>query len=124
MSQARKALVISLTLAGLFELGMIPVIDVPAAAGVFALAFLATAAALYRRMRTPAAVIAVILFAVDGGGTPFYQRSSWVDWITQLTFAAICAVGVVSALAAIRTERRESVRVPTGVASPGTGSPI
>jgi hypothetical protein len=106
MRQPREIFVGALVLAGLAELAMIPVIEVPVAAAVFALGFLTIAASLRRRMRLVPAVLGLLLLVVDGGGTPTYQRTSWVDWVVQLTFAAVCVVGVVSGIAAIRVHRR------------------
>lgn len=106
MSEPRKIFLTALIVAGFIELAMIPVIDVPAAAALFAIGFLAIAWSCYRHMRTAPAVIGILLLILDGGGTPFYQRTTWVDWLVQMTFAALCLTGVVSGVLAVRTHRR------------------
>jgi hypothetical protein len=106
MSRSRTVLLAALVVAGLGEVAMTTMIDFPPAAVVFAAAFLLVAVLLSRRMRTIPAVVGMALFAIDGGGTPFYARSSWQDWAVQLTFATVCVVGIGAGIAALVAHRR------------------
>jgi hypothetical protein len=100
-----RTLTVAAVAMGLLEAFMLFVIEVPAAALVFAVLFLAGAAWFARRGAVAAAAALALLFAVELLGVPFYERSGVADWLVQLTAAALSAVGLAAAVAVIARGR-------------------
>jgi hypothetical protein len=78
------------------------------AAGVFAILLLACAWLMRSRRSLVAATVIGLLLLVDVAGVPFYTKSSWSDWVIQLAFGALGAVGVVAWINVLR-DRRNSL---------------
>ena len=78
-------------------------------AGIFAVAFLASAWGLWARRSIVAAVVAGVFLLVDVAGIPMYGRTSVSDWVVQGLFAAVGIVGIVAAVNVLR-ERRAGTR--------------
>lgn len=100
-----RTLTLAAVAMGLLEALMLFVIEVPAAALVFAVLFLAGAAWFVRRQAVAAAIGLALLFAVELLGVPFYERAGLGDWLVQLTAAALSAVGLAAAVAVVARRR-------------------
>jgi hypothetical protein len=109
MSAPRKSLIAVCVLVGLFEVvsavGSLADAGVAAFIAAFAAVFLGCAWVLGRRESRAAAVVAALFLLLDGGGVAFYEKSGLLDWVVQLGFAAACLVGVLSAVALLRSHR-------------------
>ena len=81
-------------------------IDVPAAAAVMALLFASLAAWFYRRESVAAAGILAFLFFLEVILVPAYDRSDLTDWVVQLSLGLASLVGLIAAIATVRTMRR------------------
>ena len=110
MTQARALLVSCLVVCGVLEVAMMLVIDVPAAAGLMALVFLACAWVLWRRPSTAATVVGALFLAVDAAGVPFYEKDGVADWVFQVGFGVVCLVGVVAAVTVLRQAQARRAR--------------
>jgi hypothetical protein len=44
---------------------------------------------------------------VDAGGTPFYERTSWVDWAIQSGLCVVGLLGVIAWVNVLRSHRQE-----------------
>lgn len=110
MSPSMKYLFAVAVLAGGFEALSAVWFNAPdmagqVAAGVVAILLLACAWLMRsRRSLVAATVIGLLLFA-DVAGVPFYTKSSWSDWVIQLTFGLIGAVGVFAWINVLRHRR-------------------
>lgn len=112
MRSARSQLVVTAVLAGVAEIGMAIQFALdgdpgspPAAAGAFAVTLLLSAWFARADRLWPVVTLAV-LFALEVAFVPFYQRSSWVDWVEQGGFLALSLVGFGLGLAAVAEHRR------------------
>lgn len=112
MNSTRSLLAAVAALAGMAEIGMAiqfaadgSTSSSPAAAAVFAAAFLLLAWAVHAGKSWPAMVL-IVLFALEIVFVPLYTRSSWVDWAEQSGFAAISIVGLVVGIAAMAGRKR------------------
>jgi hypothetical protein len=76
-------------------------IDVPAAAAVAAVLFLAGSVWLRREGRAPVVFVGV-LCVIELAGLPSYDRDSASDWIFQVAAGILAALGVAFAAAAWR----------------------
>lgn len=74
-------------------------------AGLFATLFLACAWMMWSRRSLAAATVIGLLLLIDVAGVPFYTKSSWSDWVIQLTFGLIGAVGVIAWINVLRGRR-------------------
>jgi len=81
-------------------------IEFPAGAIVFALLFLGGFLWLRRGGAGPVILIG-LLSAIELLGLLFYERADADDWILQIVFLALGAVGVVAAIAVLRDRRTE-----------------
>ena len=59
-----------------------------------------------RRRSIAGVAIVGILSVVELIGLPFYKRQTAADWISQLAFLILGAVGVVAAIGALRSQRK------------------
>ena len=76
------------------------------AAGVFAALLLACAWMMWSRRSLVAATVIGLLLLSDVAGVPFYAKSSWSDWVIQVTFGLIGAVGVIAYVNILRSQRK------------------
>jgi hypothetical protein len=76
-------------------------------AGVAAALLLTCAWVMWSRRSVLAASVIGLLLVVDVGSTPFYARTSWVDWVIQPAFVAVGLVGIVAWIDVLR--RRSTV---------------
>ncbi len=75
-------------------------------AGLFAALLLGCAWTMWSRRSLVAATVIALLLLIDVAGVPFYTKSSWSDWATQLTFGLIGAVGIVAYINLLRDRRK------------------
>ncbi|HET8776332.1 MAG TPA: hypothetical protein VFN76_01610 [Candidatus Limnocylindria bacterium] len=104
LSARRTSIVVAIAF-GLLEIIMVPWLEEPVAAIVFAVLFLATAAWIARGGRGGLVSLAV-LCALELAFLPFYPRTQFEDWIFQGLSAVIGVAGVVSSIAALRRGSR------------------
>jgi len=115
MSRMTWVLVVDSVLAGLFELGMAPFLEFPAAAAIFGVAFLALALWLFRRAALSAVLLLGLMFLVELAFMPAYSWASLGDSIVQGSFAVLSVVGLASGAAiALSHRRRAGMATPTG----------
>ena len=104
---SHRTLIAAAVALGLLEAVDMFSIDVPAAAALFAVLFLVSAAWFARRGGVGAPMLLVLLFAVEIAGLPFYARTTATDWIIQIGTGVVAAAGLVAAIAVLREWRRE-----------------
>jgi hypothetical protein len=75
-------------------------------AGAFAALMLLCARAMWTRRSVVASSGIGLLLLVDVGGTPFYQRTSWLDWAVQFGLVAVGLLGIVAWVNVLRSHRR------------------
>jgi hypothetical protein len=75
-------------------------------AGIFAAVFLGCAWAMRARNSFVAASVIALFLLADVAGVPFYAKSSLTDWVVQLSFGVIGALGLVSWVNLLRERRR------------------
>jgi hypothetical protein len=109
MSPSRRILIAATVAAGLIELALATIIEVPAAALTFGALFLLAALWLHRRPGVASAVVVGLAFLVELAGLPMYDRASVSDWIVQIGFGAISLVGLLAAGGMIIEHRRARV---------------
>jgi hypothetical protein len=77
-----------------------------ALAGVFAALMALCAWSMWTRRSIVASSGVGLLLLVDVGGTPFYERTSWLDWAVQLALVAVGLLGIVAWVNVLRSHRR------------------
>lgn len=80
--------------------------------GAFAAVMFLCAWAMWARRSMVAASGIGILLLADVGGTPFYERTTWVDWAIQSGLVAVGLLGVVAWVDVLRSHRREVATPP------------
>jgi hypothetical protein len=76
-------------------------------AGAFAALMFLCAWAMWRRRSVVAASGIGVLLLADVGGTPFYERTSWVDWAIQSGLCAVGLLGVIAWVTVLRSHRQD-----------------
>lgn len=117
MSISMKYLFVIAVAAGVFEaLSAIwfnaPNVPGQITAGVFAVALLACAWAMWARQSFVAASVIAVLLFIDVAGVPFYTKTSTADWVIQLAFGLVGIIGVAAWFQVFRGRRRHPVTQP------------
>lgn len=76
---------------------------------LFAVVFLGCAWLLWSRRSVVAASVIGVFLVIDVAGTPFYGRTSVLDWVLQMGFAVIGIVGIIAWADVLRRRARVSV---------------
>ena len=103
--------VTSLAMAAL-ELVNMFMIEVPAAAAVFAVAYLGGVVWLVRRSGLWAAVLLGVLNLVELAFLPAYSRNTTTDWVLQVLVLVLAGAGLAAAVVVGRGRRRLGRRGP------------
>jgi hypothetical protein len=111
VSLSMRYLSVVAAVAGTFELASAAWLNAPdlvgqLSAGAVGVALLACAWATWTRGSFVAATVVGVLLLVDVASIPFFERSTWSDWVIQLVFGAVGVVGIVAWCNVLRTRRR------------------
>lgn len=79
-------------------------------AGVFGAAMAICAWAMRARHSFVAASVIAFLLFVDVAGVPFYTKSSTADWVVQIAFGLVGAVGIAAWVNVFRARRHRLER--------------
>lgn len=103
---ARRVLVGSTLLCGVFELVSTPFMDQPLGSLAAGLVFLGAAAWLWRGRGIVAPILLGLLFAVELAGEPAYSRHGLKDWILQSAVGVLSLAGLAAAVVVVRDRLR------------------
>ena len=109
MARFNRILIAATVAAGLSELALATIIEVPAAALTFAALFLLAALWIQRRPGIVPAVVVGLAFLLELVGLPMYERTSPEDWVVQIGFGALSLVGLLAAVGMVIEHRRAHV---------------
>ena len=74
--------------------------------GAFGVLFLLCAWRLHVRQSLTATIVLAVLYVLELAGLPFYERTTALDWVVQMGFGAIAAVGLAAAVGVVLDARR------------------
>jgi hypothetical protein len=109
VSRSKRILVATSVAAGLIELALATIIEVPAAALTFGALFLLAALWIHRRRAIAPVVVVGLAFLLELVGLPVYDRTSVSDRVIQIAFGALSLVGLLAAGGMVIEHRRARV---------------
>ena len=72
----------------------------------FGVLFLVCAWRLHVRQSLTATIVLAFLYVLELAGLPFYERTTALDWVVQMGFGAIAAIGFAAAVGVVLDARR------------------